>query len=327
MRAWLACAALLTTACSPVYVYKAWRGQSRILSARRPIQRVLEDPATTPALKEKLRLVLDARRYAFETVGIPETDNYSDYAAVEGPAASWVVSASKRTRLEPKTWWFPFVGKVPYKGYFDRRDAEAERDALERRDWDAYFGGVSAYSTLRWFRDPVLSTMLAQPPGEQAELILHELTHTAVFHKGQVDFNETLATFVGETAGQAFLAARFGEDSLEVADYRRGLAERELRAKTVDELFGELDALYRGAGADAEKLRLRAAVFERYQARLRLKTLNNAVVLAHRRYRCDLSDFRRALEKAGGDWRKFLEEMRALDRRRPREDLKRRLML
>ncbi len=317
----------LFSACSPVYVYKAWRGQAHILSARRPIEKVLADPATDAKTRAKLKLVLDLRRYAFETVGIPATGNYSEYAAVDGPAVSWVVSGARRTRLESKLWWFPFVGRVPYKGFFDRADAQRETEALERDGWDAFYGGVTAYSTLRWFRDPVLSTMLEQPEGALAEVLLHELTHTAIFLKGQADFNEALATYVGETACERFLVSKFGADSHELLEYRRGLADQEARSKALGELYAELEALYLGPGTDAEKLEKRRPLFERYEKLLGLKKLNNAVVLAQRRYRHDLSDFKRAHEKAGDDWRKFLEAMKALDPRRPREDLKRRLML
>ncbi|MBI5200696.1 MAG: aminopeptidase [Elusimicrobia bacterium] len=318
-------AALLLSGCSPVYVYKAWRGQARLMSARRPIEKVLADPAADAATKRKLELVLDVRRYAFETIGIPKTGNYSEYSKVDGPAVSWVVSGSKRTALEPKTWWFPFVGSVPYKGFFDKADAEAENAALEKDGWDAFYGGVSAYSTLRWFQDPVLSTMLEQPDGALAEVLIHELTHTALFFKSQVDFNEALATYVGETACRRFLAARYGADSKELAQYLKSLEEQEARSKLLDELYAELDALYKSPASDAEKLEKRTPIFERCAKRLGYKKLNNAVLLSQRRYRYDLSDFRRAHEKAGNDWRKFLDAMKALDRRSPREDLKRRL--
>ncbi|MBI4348718.1 MAG: aminopeptidase [Elusimicrobia bacterium] len=324
-RAAVLALAVALSGCSPVYVFKAWRGHARLLSSRRPIERVLADPATPEPLREKLRVVLDARRFAFETVGIPPTDNYTEYAAVKGPAVTWVVSASRRTRFEAKRWWFPFVGRVPYKGHFERSDAEAERAALERDDWDAACGGVSAYSTLRWLRDPVLSTMLESGPGETAELLLHELSHAAVFFKGQVDFNEAFATYVGETAGAEFLASRFGTESAELAEYRRALGERAAKAKTVDALYDELAALYGGPGSDAEKLEARKKVFERYREPLGLATLNNAVVLAHRRYRYDLSDFATARRRTGGDWRKWLAEMKSLDPKDPRADLKRRL--
>ena len=323
MRRLLGPAALLAglSACSPAYVYKAWRGQARILSSRRPIDKVVADPAAPAALKDKLKLVEDIRRFAFDRMGLPPSKNYTQYATVPGEAVSWVATASRKTRFEAKTWWFPFIGRVPYKGYFDRLDARKEGAALEAEGWDAYVGGVSAYSTLRWFRDPVLSTMVDLPPGELAELLLHELTHTAIFFKGQADFNEALATFFGREGAREFLAGRFGADSPELADYRKGLAEDEERSLLMEELYAELDTLYSGPASDAEKLERREEVFARWKPRLGLRILNNAVVLAHRRYHFELGDFAAAFERSGRDWRKMLMMMNGLDPRQPRKAL------
>lgn len=315
--------AALLCGCSPAYVYKSWRGHARLMSSRRPVAKVLADPATPARLREQLSWVVEARRFAFERIGIPPTENYTEFSEVPGSAATWIVSASRKLRLEPKLWWFPFLGRVPYKGHFERADADREREALEREGWDTFVGGASAYSTLRWFRDPVLSTMLDREPGELAELLLHELTHTAVFFKGEVDFNEALATYFGERGAEEFLASRWGPDSPQLAGYLKGRAEQEERWKALDELHGELERLYASPAPDSEKLERREGLFARYRGRIGLKALNNAVVLAHRRYRYDLEDFRKAHERLGGDWRKLLERMRALDRKDPRAALKR----
>ncbi|MBI4424348.1 MAG: aminopeptidase [Elusimicrobia bacterium] len=322
---WRSCltALLLLAGCSPAYVFQAWRGHARLMSRRQPIERLLKDPATPPELRARLRLAQEVRAFAFERVGIPVSGNYSGYVDVPGPAVTFVVSASRRAAFEAKTWWFPFVGRVPYKGYFAREAAERERARLEAGGWDAALAGVPAYSTLRWFEDPVLSTMARLPPGELAELLLHELTHTAVFLRGQADFNEAFATFCGEAAAQDFLASRFGADSPELAGYRGSLSAEAERSAALEALYRELDALYRGAASDEEKLERRGPIFERHRATLGRAALNNATVLAYRRYRRDLDGFRQAHERLGRSWPKTLGLMRSLGRRAPREALKR----
>lgn len=311
-----------TLGCSPVYVVKAWRGHSRLMSARRPIAEVLKDPAVSPALKERLALVSEIRRFAFERMAIPPSKNYTRFVDVEGEAATWVVTGSKKTAFEAKTWWFPFVGRVPYLGYFDRESAAREAGKLEKAGLDSWVGGVRAYSTLRWYEDPVLSTMLQDPAGDVAELLLHELSHTAIFFSSQVDFNEALATYFGEAGADEFLEKRYGPGSAEAAEYRRGREEEAERSRLLDELYGELAKLYASPASEAEKLERRRPVFDDYRQRLGAPVLNNAVVLGHRRYRYDLSDFRRAHERLGRDWGKLLGLLKGLDRDRPREALR-----
>ena len=317
-----AAAAGLLSACSPVYVYKAARGQARLMASRRPIEKVIADPAAPPELKDKLGLVLDIRRFAEGPMAIPPTKNYTQYARVPGEAVTHVVSACRKTRFEAKTWWFPFVGRVPYKGYFDRADAEKEQGGLEAAGWDSYVGGVTAYSTLRWFKDPVLSTMVGRPPGEVAELLLHELTHTAVYFKDQADFNETAATFFGRQGAKEFLAAQFGPDSPQLAEYRKTLEEDDERSRLFDELYDGLEKLYASPASEAEKLERREEIFGRYRPRLAVKTLDNAVVLMYRRYHYDLGDFAKEYDRLGQDWRKMLTAMKGLDPRDPRQALK-----
>lgn len=323
-HAWrgLGLALALLSGCSPAYVYQAWRGHSKLMSGQRPIPDVLADPSTPPLVRERLQLVDDIRRFAFERMAIPRTDNYTRYVRVPRDAATYVVTASERAALKPKTWWFPFIGRVPYKGFFERADAQREAERLEHEGLDTLVGGVSAYSTLRWFKDPVLSTMVEGSPGETAELLLHELTHTAVFFKGQADFNEALATFFGEAGAEELLKSRYGTDSSELKELLEGRKKEADRSRLAEELYGELQKLYASEAPLSRKLEDRETVFARFRERLGLKRLNNAVVLSHHRYRYDLSDFRKAHERLGGDWGKLLALLKSLDQRRPREALK-----
>jgi predicted aminopeptidase len=234
-----------------------------------------------------------------------------------------VVSACPRTSLESYQWWFPFVGKVPYKGYFRKADAVREMGRFESRGFDATVGGVAAYKTPLWFADPLPSNVLDYPPGDLAELLIHEFTHGTVWFKGHVDFDEAVATFVGEEGAADFLAQRFGSDSQELKDYRQGLVrERESNA-AMDELYQRLKTLYGSPAAEAEKLARREEVFAWGRQRLAeigqpmSGPLNNATVLAQRLYTYDLGAFHSLHERCGRDWKKTVAALKGLDRRDP----------
>src|SRR5262249_29253930 len=143
---------------------------------------------------------------------------------IDRPAVTWLVSGSRRTRLEAYEWSFPIVGRFPYKGYFDKKRALAERDRLEREDWDASVGGAAAYKTPLPISDPLPSSALDESTGALAGLLIHELTHGTVSFKNETEFDESLADFVGQRGAQLYLAKRFGADSPELAAYRDELA-------------------------------------------------------------------------------------------------------
>jgi len=323
----LAAAAFLC-ACSPVYVAQAAAGHAGLLWRSRSIAAVLRDPAVPALRKEKLRLALAAREFAFGRMGLRRTRDYSTVTPVRG-AVTYVVEACPRTGLRPYQWWFPFVGKVPYKGYFLKARAVREMRDFSGRGFDARVGAVAAYHTPLWFTDPLPSNALDGPPGELAELLIHELTHGTMWFKDDVDFDESAATFVGEEGAADFLAQRFGPDSAELKDYRRTLArEREFSA-AMGEIYDRLAALYAGGAGEAEKLARREEVFAWGRQRLESigqplgEPLNNAAVLAHRLYTYDLDSFRALHERNGRDWKKTLSALQGLDRRDPFAALRR----
>lgn len=324
-RALLFLCAAAGCGCSPAYVLKSWAGHRTLVANRRPIAAVLADPAAPAEVKEKLRLVEEVRRFAVETMGFPASKNYAEYAEVGRKAASWVVTASARTRLKPHDWWFPVAGRVPYKGYFDEAAARREAARLEGRGLDAHVGAAAAYSTLGWLRDPVLSTMLAGGPGRTAGILLHEAAHGALYFPGQGDFNESAASFLGEEGARAFLAARFGAASAESSALAAELAREAELARAVEEAHAELGRFYDGPGSEAEKLAGRAPLLARAGERLGLPGLNNAGLLALRRYRAGFGELAAAHAACGREFPRTLALLRALDRRRPLESLRERL--
>ena len=210
MRALPLLAAALLSACSPVYVIKSASGHLGFLSRARAVDKLLKDPAIDPKTREKLELLAAVRAFAFQEMGLKPSRDYSRVSRIKGPYVTYTVMASDKTAFRSREWWFPFLGRVPYKGHFSRKDAAAEAVRLERRGLDVFIGGVSAYNTPLPFADPLAHTQLELPPGQLAELIIHELAHGTVFFKDRIDFDEALASFVGEAGAAAFLTHASG---------------------------------------------------------------------------------------------------------------------
>jgi predicted aminopeptidase len=192
---------------SMLYVARGGIAEARILWRRQPITTLLARPDLAPDLRERLELVLSVRRFADESLGLHVGESYETYADVEGAIGVWVVSAARRDRLEAYTWWFPIVGSVPYKGFFARADADAAAKALEADGFDVQIRPASAFSTLGWFADPLLSTTVRAEPVTLAETVFHEIFHATLYLPGEAPFNESAATFVGNRAAIAFFCS------------------------------------------------------------------------------------------------------------------------
>ena len=204
-------------------------GQARLLLAREPIDRVLSDTATPEDLRARLVLVSQVRDFAAQQ-GLRVGQRYTQYAPWPGDRIVTTVVATRPGEVEPEGFWFPIVGRVPYKGYFDAQSAAAEAAALRGRGRDACIARVPAYSTLGWFDDPVTGPMLREPEDELVEMLFHELVHATVFVPGDAAWNEGVASFVGEEARVRFYAAHEGPAA---AERERERIDRERRARDV----------------------------------------------------------------------------------------------
>ncbi len=200
-------------------------GQLKLIYQSVPVQEVLVDPAVSSSVKTKLQFIQDVERYGVDSLGLKPTNNYRSYYDQKGKPLLWVVTASQPFDLVPYTWSFPFLGEVSYKGYFLKDRAEHLSEELRLAGFDVYAYDVSAWSTLGWLPDPILSGMLARDEGRLAELILHELTHASVYLKSDVDYNENLASFVGEQGAIRYLKYRFGKNSSIYLSYVQRLAD------------------------------------------------------------------------------------------------------
>lgn len=241
---WLGLVALLGSGCSTgSYYWQAVRGHLQIVSRERSIPDVIADTNTVPEVSEKLKQVLELRTFAERELKLPVDGHYRRYADLNRRFVVWNVHAAPEFSLEAKTWWYPMVGRLKYRGFFSESAAKRLAGRLSKHDQEVFVGGVEAYSTLGWFRDPVLNTFLHHAPPDLAEILFHELAHQKLFVSGDTDFNEAFATSVGQEAAKRWLLRTDRKALLQeyLGDQRR---EREF-VLIVQETRRELAALYR----------------------------------------------------------------------------------
>jgi predicted aminopeptidase len=252
-RVLLFCAAMVfITGCNTVGYYRqAVSGQYEILAKREPIETVLARADTRPSLREKLQLVLDIRQFAERELQLKTDGHYAKYADLGRRYVVWNVYAAPEFSLEPKKWWYPVVGSLKYRGFFSEKDAQECGARLAKEGYDVHVGGVDAYSTLGFFKDPVLNTFIHNDPPDLAETLFHELAHQRVFAKGDTDFNEAFATAVGEEGARRWLA-RHGDAKMR-ADYETELRRKDQFVALVMQACEELKRVYGEESAHAPR--------------------------------------------------------------------------
>lgn len=306
------------------YLVRAVVEEAGILWRRRPLTEVIADPETDAVTRGKLELVLAARDFAVDSLGLTAGQSFTAFSPIARDTLVLVLSASRYDRLAEKTWSYPVVGSVPYKGFFSFDQAAREARALERTGMDTYLRVSGAFSTLGWFNDPLLSTVLGADSVALAELVMHELFHNTLFVPGQVPFNESLANFVGHRGAVAFFRARGDARSADIAAARW---RDEVRlARFYQGLYDQLEQLYAPGIAGATLREERQRVFRLALAqlagpvgrsletvsgvRLAERPLNNAVVIAQRFYRTRLDGFDRLYTERRGDLRAVIGAVR-----------------
>ncbi len=305
----------------------------RLLWARTPVAQVDADPSTPDALRAQLALVGEARRFA-DTLGLEVGGQYTSYAPWPGDALVTTVVATRPGAVEPVTSWFPIVGSVPYRGYFDAERAHAHADTLRADGLDVCVVPVRAYSTLGWFDDPLTGPMLRQPPPVLVETVLHELLHASVFVPGDAEFNEGVAAFFGQEARVRFYAERDGSEAQDrerdaVARVRRVRAEilalrREVETLYADTPQGAERAARRVALEDSARLRLAALAPAEVDAEAWVASvrLNDACLALSGTYHADTPRLATVLADLGGDLAAFVAAVgRAAEADEPRHAL------
>jgi predicted aminopeptidase len=294
------------------------------------------DSAEASEIEKNRRFVAqvqDIRRFAIEELGLKMSKNYTRYVQIDRNYLAAVVSASAKDSFTRHEWKYPIVGIMPYKGFFNVEDARKERAKLEKKGLDVWIRGVDAFSTLGWFKDPLYSYMRDYSPNRLADLIIHESLHATVFIKGQVQFNEELAEFVGSEGARLYMESRFGIDSEE---YQAMIASEENNRRYVafiQELIKELQTLYGGGADREEKLREKekiiSAAKDRFDAEYEnLFTsenyrgfsgllINNAYLELYRLYYAEDNFFADLYERSGKNLSAFIATAKAMPNRGP----------
>lgn len=294
---------LLSSACSPLYVLRAGWEEAGILWRKEEITKIVADPATEPETARKLRLVLEARDFA-ASLGMNVGGSYREYTKIDREVLVWVLSASPKLELGYYTWWFPIVGRVPYKGFFDKEDGIELGKELREEGYDVFLRPSPAFSTLGWFDDPLLSTLLAADDIALVNTVIHELLHNTVWVKNHVAFNETLANAFGAVGAIQFFEQRDGMDSENAKSARDRWHDELIYSRFIKSARNDLDTFYEelkenDSSLDFKaKLSLRDTRFDELQAEWKallptLRTnryqnatsrINNAILLAQTVY-------------------------------------------
>ena len=317
----LACG-LLLSGCGAAYIWHVTIGQAKLLTRQQPVQTVLQDPQLPAQEGQKIRLILDVKTFAVEHLGLRPSRNYTTFVRVDGPYVSYNLSAATKDALQPYIWRFPIIGRLPYKGFFNKEYALREEQQLVEQGYDTYVRGIRAFSTLGYFKDPILSCMLTYDDFSLINTIIHELLHQTVWIKRNVSFNESLASFVGDKGTLAYLTWRYGSGSQEVQSYQDFLDDSKVFEAYVQALIERVESLYREAISREEKLQRREQLFTEaktaypdlfpqmktaaYRRFFERRPLNNAVLLSLHRYNRDMTFFEHTLAAHGGDLRQMI---------------------
>lgn len=324
-------AVCLGTGCSSLAYYaQAAGGHVDLMQRARPVAEVLADAATPEPLRQRLQLSQRLRDFAVQELKLPDNASYRRYADLQRPAVVWNVVAAPELSLTLKTWCFPVMGCVGYRGYFDRAAADALAAQLRAEGWEVRVYGVPAYSTLGWSNwlggDPLLNTFIGWPEGELARLVFHELAHQVAYADDDTTFNESFGTAVERIGGRRWLALHGTpelRDQVQLSESRRTQFQA-LARRTRD----ALQAVYTGPGDDAakraRKARLMGDMRSEYAA---LKAgpwggwagydpwfaeANNAYLGVLAAYTELVPQFERLFERGGGDFPRFYAEVKTL---------------
>ena len=313
-----------------VYGIAQGRGQLEIVRNARPNEEALQDPNFPDSLKVNLRLVEGIKTFAFDSLGINFSKNYSKVYDQKGKELMFVVTACHPFKLEPKEWKFPLIGTFSYKGFFEEDKAIALQQELKKEGLDTNIRTAGGWSTLGWFEDPILSNMLYDSEADFAELLIHELTHGTLFVKDSVRFNENLATFIGIKGAERYLIEKYGNDNEALKSYRAQWNDRNLLSDHILRGAQFLDSVYNAfddALMEEEKLRIKQESIDKILNSIDTLQLtnkkrymdfytnfrpNNTFFMSYLRYRGDIAILQEELEtKYNGNIKLMLEDYKS----------------
>jgi predicted aminopeptidase len=309
---WRLAAALLVvaaavTGCESISYYgQAIGGQIALFSRARPVDDWLADPGTTPQLRSQLVKAKAIREFASRSLGLPDNGSYHSYAQLDRPYVVWNVYAAGELSVEPKQECFPFAGCVSYRGFFSEEEAKRHAETLRKDGYDVYVGGVTAYSTLGWFDDPLLSTFISFSDTQLARLVFHELAHQRVYAKNDTAFNESFAVTVENEGVRRWLEAE--GRGVELEAFRAAQERRREFASRVKQARERLASLYAAGGSRAALLEQKRGEFERLRISypgIIPEQPNNAFLVSIALYTEMVPAFERLLAACNGDLPEF----------------------
>jgi predicted aminopeptidase len=317
---------------SGCYIARGAYEEGRILWNRKPIDDALARGDLSADVRAKLETVLAVRKFAADKLGENVGGAYESFANVDQGAIVHVVMAAPRDSLTPYTWWFPIVGRVPYRGYFDESDALAEAAALEADGLDTMVRPAIAFSSLGFFSDPLLTNLLKLDRVELAGVLIHELFHRTYYLASDAMFDESAANYVGSAGAVAFFAATDGESAPSTIA-ARGILESDLKfahfllkeqARLLDiytanlpkdELDKRREAAFAAIKADYAALAPSLSGLERFD--LDKQPLNNAVLVNYLIYFHQLDDFAALDRMNHGDLRATIAQIISIAKAHP----------
>jgi len=328
---------LAISACQMGYILQSAQNQFSMMAQRENIEDTLKNNKLNDEQKRKLRLSQQARDFALNELQLKETDNYKTFINLKRPYVSWVVHAAYKWELKNYEWSYPLVGKMPYKGFFTEQEALDEAALMEKQGYDTLVRGVSAYSTLGYFTDSVLSSMLRYKDYDLVNTIIHETVHTTLYIKNNADFNERLAVFIGAKGTELFYKKLEGPNSATLKTVELENADEQLFSKFIGSKIIELNEWYKQnqkrneseRNVQFEKikkdfnrdlaLQLKTKIYEKFKD----QKINNAYLGLYKTYNQNLDDFEIVYNNVNRDILKFIEMMKTLEKsENPEQDLK-----
>lgn len=314
------------------YGWMQAKGQVTMLLNVRNVADVLNDPTFPDSLKSRILLIEEIKQFGVDSLGLNPSQNYTTFYDQQDKPLMWVMTASDRHQIKAYKWKFPIIGTFPYKGYFDSTRAVTEEKELIKAGLDTDIGEASAWSTLGYLKDPILSSMLKRREGSLANLILHELTHGTLFVKNNLELNENLASFVGDLGAIRFLTHKYGANSKELRTYEFSKNYNDAYSQHMLRGISKLDSLYANfvlcktdsVAMDTLKKQVILKILNDadtlFANKITLKTLsrwndknlpNNAYFISYQTYKSKQNIFRHEFEtKFGGDFKKYLSYLK-----------------
>ncbi len=320
-KAFLLCLISLNLNCIS-YLYHVSSEQIKTVLNRKLISDIIQSETTDSEKKKKLALIEKVREFAIREIKLHGSGGFIYYSELPREEVGWNVSASYPLKFESYTWWFPFAGRVPYKGFFDKPKAFDEEKKLIEQGLDTRVRITAGYSTLGWFSDPVFSPQLRMSEEDLVSLVIHELTHATVYFPGDSNFNESYASFVEEIGTEKFYRNYDSEKTKVIFEKRnKRKAESNFIISEVKKTAEKLKTLYAdNALSDSEKILNKGKIIGEYKQviienkskfekfdieKFKLQKMNNENFIGILRYHSGVKFFKETFAKVDGDFLKF----------------------